>query len=57
MPSGLKEVQASMHTVIHNLLAVNAVLLLKISIETRFNVLYDGFPAVRRVFSTLVVIH
>lgn len=43
--SRLQEVNASMDTVVDNLLTVNSVLLFEIRVEAGFNVLQDGFPA------------
>lgn len=42
---GLYEIQASMYTVIHNLLPVDAILLLQIRVKTRFDVVYNWLPA------------
>ena len=45
MACRLDEVQAGVNTIVHHLLPVDAVLLLEISIETGFDVLDDGLPA------------
>lgn len=45
MAGGLNEVEASMDTVVYNLLAVDTVLLFEIRIKSRLDVLENGFPA------------
>ena len=43
--SWLNKVQTSMDAVVHNLLSVDAVLLLQIRVESSLDILDDGFPA------------
>jgi len=45
----LDEVQAGMDAVVNDFSPVDAVFLLQIRVEPRFNVLDDGFPAVKMV--------
>ncbi len=51
MTSRLDEVQAGVDTVVHDFLPVDPVLLLKVRVETRLNVLHDGLPAADRAVS------
>ena len=45
MAGRLNEVEASVNTVVGNLLSVHAVLLLEVGVKSRFDVLNDRFPA------------
>ena len=47
--SWLDKVDASVYTVVLQLVAVDTVLLLEVVVETRFNVFNDGLPAVVEV--------
>lgn len=44
MSSRLNEVQASMNAVVNDFAPVDAVLLFKVRVEARFDVLHDGPP-------------
>lgn len=49
MTGGLNEVQARVNTIVHNFLAIDTAFLFEVSIESRFDVLDDGFPAWKTV--------
>lgn len=44
MTGGLNKVEAGMHAVVHDLLAVDTVLLLQVRVKTRLDVIQDGPP-------------
>lgn len=46
---GLDEVEASVNTVVNNFLPVDAVLLLQVRVETRFNILDNRLPATQQI--------
>lgn len=46
---GLDEVEASVNTVVNNFLPVDAVLLLQVRVETRFNILNNRLPATQQI--------
>ena len=45
MPSRLDEIEAGVDAVVNDLLPVDTILLLKVRIETRLDILHNGFPA------------
>lgn len=49
MTGWLNEIKTSVHTVVYDLLAVDAIFLLQIRVETRFDVIHYRLPAAKMI--------